>query len=71
VVDEWNMSMEYWWNNTANCKQKNPGGKKPVPVAIYSLQIPHGLQWRQESSFAKGDSSTAGHRFPRAIGILA
>jgi len=25
VVDEWNMSMEHWWSNTARCKQKYLG----------------------------------------------
>jgi len=35
-------NMKHWWNDTEGGKAEVLG-EKPVPVALYPLQIPHGL----------------------------
>jgi hypothetical protein len=34
--------MKRWWNDT-DMEKQNYTGKKPVPVPLDPLQIPHGL----------------------------
>jgi hypothetical protein len=40
IIDEYNMSMEHWWND----RHKNQVlGKKHVKLPIYPSEIPYGL----------------------------
>jgi hypothetical protein len=44
MTHKWNMSEEYWWNNSDRVKQ-NFLGQETVPESHYPPQTPHRVPW--------------------------